>query len=137
MDEKTISQARFIEVSAEVRYWEDAYINGAEDTEGKIPLRAGKVWAPVIELATGRVLDWPQGIAADIHYKACDAGEYWLQNEARQRIAKWGGYYVPDSILCVGDQGYGDYIIFKIGADGVIEGWKQPPLDADEWVAAA
>lgn len=128
-----MDKAQFVEVSAEVRYWEDADLNGTTDVEGKIPLRRGDLWEPVIELATGRVLNWPDGTAADIHYKVCDAGEYWLLDESKSRIAKWRGYYVPNDFLCVGDNGYGDYIIFKIGEDGLIAGWRPPYVDEDEW----
>ena len=124
----------YIEVSAEVRYWEGATINGKEDTDGTLtPLRTGDNWCPVIRLADGVVLDWPTGTAAEIHFKVCDAGLYWLLDENRQRIAKWGGYYVPDAFLCHGDKGYGDYIILTIGGDGAIAGWKQPEI---EWACS-
>lgn len=123
--------AAYIEVAADVRYWEDASINGQEDTDGKIPLRKNDSWCPVIELATGSVSNWPVGMSADIHYKVCDAGEYWLLDSDGQRIGKWAGYYVPNDFLCVGDNGYGDYIIFNIGADGLIKNWKQPEI---EWL---
>ena len=44
-------------VSAAVRYWEDATVNGEADTEGKlIPLRVGDAWEPTIELATGKII---------------------------------------------------------------------------------
>ena len=129
-------QATYIEVRAEVRYWEDATVNGAEDTNGTlIPARVNESWRPVIRLADGLVMDWPQGTTADIHYKVCDAGEYWLQNDDRKRVAKWAGFYVPEDFLCHGDSGYGDYIIFKVGADGQIEGWKQPAIEAERWLA--
>ena len=136
MDQIDLSQARFVKVSAAVRYWEDARVNGVEDVDGTlIPFRTGELWLPIIDLATGKFLDWPAGLEANIHYKVCDAGEYWLLNEARQRIAKWKGYYVPDDVLCVGDRGYGDYIILKVGADGVVLGWKKPYLDEERWLA--
>jgi hypothetical protein len=131
-----MNKARYIEVSAGVRYWEDATLNGVEDSEGKIPFRNGDLWEPVIELATGRVMNWPEGTEADIHYKVCDDGEYWLLDESKNRIAKWRGHYVPDDILVVNDNGYGDYIIFKIGVDGVIIGWKAPEINAGQWDAA-
>lgn len=130
-----MEQAKFIEVGADVRYWEDATVNGKEDSDGTlIPCRNRNSWEPVIDLETGQILNWPAGIEADIHYKVCDAGEYWLLDATKQRIAKWNGYYVPDDILCVGDNGYGDYIIFKVGADGIVIGWKKPYLDAEQWV---
>lgn len=124
----------FIEVRAEVRYWEDATVNGIEDNGGAlVPLRDGDLWAPVIRLSDGAVMGWPEGTEADIHYKVCDAGEYWLQDEARERIAKWADHYVPDSFLCHGNEGYGDYIIFRVGKDGKIADWRSPAVDPSEW----
>ena len=119
----------YIEVCAEVRYWEDAIINRQEDTAGTLtPFRKGDNWCPVIRLADGLVIGWPAGMTADIHFKVCDAGEYWLLDENRQRIAKWLGYYVPNDFLCHGDQGYGDYIIFIVNGDGLIKSFKTPEI---------
>ena len=133
-DPAILEKAALLIVEAGVRYWEDATVNGSEDTEGTlIPFRVGDLWKPVIELATGQILDWPQGTTADIHYKVCDAGEYFLADEQGNRLCKCGGYYVPDSLLCIGDSGYGDYIILKVGADGKIEGWSKPDLSSEEW----
>lgn len=127
--------ASFIEVDAGVRYWEDATVNGVEDEAGAIPLKVGDRWKPVIDLATGAVLNWPPGTTADIHYKVCDDGDYWLLDEAKVRVAKKTGYYVPNDILCVGDNGFGDYIILNIGSDGLIAGWVPPVLDPSDWTA--
>lgn len=120
----------YIEVSAGVRYWEDATINGVTDDDGKLtPLKKGNDWRPVIRIDQGLVMDWPLGIVADIHFKVCDDGEYWLLDENKKRIAKWGGYYVPDAFLCPGDNGYGDYIIMKIDAEGFIKKWENPGIE--------
>lgn len=123
-----------ISVSAEVRYWVDGTINGTVDTDGTlIPLRNGECWEPVIELDTGRVRDWPEGITADISYKVCDAGKYYLLDSDGRIVAEKHGY-VPD-MLSVGDSGYGDYIILNIGPDGLIVGWEPPTIDPEErWV---
>ena len=127
-------QESYIEVDAGVRYWEDATVNGVQDTDGKlIPLRSGGSWKPIIRLSDGKVLCWPEGTTADIHYKVCDEGEYWLLDAQRERVSKWNGFYVPDAFLCHGDHGYGDYIIFTIGGDGLIEGWRQPEIDEAKW----
>lgn len=123
-------EPKYIEVSAGVRYWEDTYVNGAEDENGTlIPLRKGEMWCPVIRISDGMVMDWPNGTTADIHYKVCDAGEYWLLDADRKRIAKWGGYYVPNDFLCHGSEGYGDYIIFNVDADGMIKKWRTPEIE--------
>lgn len=130
-------KATYIEVEAEVRYWEDASVNGQEDTEGKlIPFRFGDKWCPTIRLADGWIVNWPEGTTADVHYKVCDQGEYWLAAE-EGRIAKWRGHYVPDDFLCHGDTGFGDYIIFKVAANGQIEGWQQPTVDPESWPPVA
>ena len=85
-------RAVYLEVEAEVRYWEDATVNGQEDADGTlIPFKFGTLWTPVIRLSDGKVMSWPEGTTADIHYKVCDAGEYWLADEDG-RIAKWGGF---------------------------------------------
>lgn len=123
-------KAEYIEVSAGVRYWEDTYVNGAADEDGTlIPFRKGEMWCPVIRLSDGMVMDWPAGMTANVHYKVCDAGEYWLLDADRKRIAKWGGYYVPDDFLHPLGTGYGDYIVFNVASDGLIEKWRTPEIE--------
>lgn len=129
-----LNNAVFIEVSADVRYWEDGEIDGVVDTEGKMPLRNGDSWEPIIELATGLILNWPSTVSAQVHYKVCDAGEYWLLDAHQARIAKWAGHYVPADILCAGKGRHSDYIILNIGGDGRVIGWNTPILQAERWV---
>ena len=126
--------AKFLFVRADVRYWDDAKVNGVEDSEGKlIPCRVGDTWSPVIRLDDGQVMEWPTGTSADIHYKVCDAGQYLLANENKEEIAIRNGYYVPDDLLSIGSNGYGDYIILNIDADGKIKDWKKIELDPNDW----
>lgn len=118
--------AEYIEVSANVRYWDSAIINGEEDTLGNLaPFREGGLWKPVIRLDDGAVMGWQDGMEASFHYKVCDQGEYWLLDSLRRRIAKYRDDYVPSEFLCHGDNGYGDYIIFNVGADGLIKDYKK------------
>lgn len=108
------------------RYWEDATVNGIEDEEGDlIPLRIGDYWCPTIDLETGIIKDWTIGTTADVHYKCCDDGEYWLIADNGEEV-KYKGYYVP-SILDFTREGYGDYVIMKIDENGKILNWKQNP----------
>ena len=68
-------------VSANVRYWEDSYVNGVKDEEGTlIPCREGDSWKPEIDVDTGQIMNWEKGKTADIHYKVCDAGIYTLMD---------------------------------------------------------
>jgi len=129
-----LKDAAFIEVEAGVRYWEDASVNGAPDEDGTlIPFREGDLWRPKINLETGAVVDWPEGMTADVHYKVCDAGTYWLLDANGSRIAKREDNYVPGAFLCHGDNGYGDYIILSIGADGKIASYSRPTPKPEDW----
>ena len=129
-----MSKELYLYVEAEVRYWEDANINGIEDVDGSlVPFRDGAVWKPTINLQTGKVVDWPKGTFARFHYKACDQGEYWLVDKDKVKLAKWNGSYVPDSFLCFGANGYGDYIVFSVDTDGLIKDYKQPKIDTEDW----
>jgi hypothetical protein len=128
-----IELARYIEVIADVRYWDDANVNGEVDIDGKIPLRDGNSWHPIIDIFSGQILGWPIGTSASVHYKVCDAGDYWLLDENKERILKWYGQYVPDDVLCVDTKGYGDYIIFQIDTNGKIINWKVPYF-SEKWI---
>lgn len=125
-------EVKYLAVSANVRYWEDAIINGESSECGEfVPFKQGDMWIPVIDIDTGEVTEWPKGAVGDFHFKVCDAGEYSLYTEEFEKIASIDGY-VPDG-LCHGGQGYGDYIIFKVNQDGFIEGYRNN-INLDEWV---
>lgn len=133
-EEELLGATHFL-ANADVRYWEDAYVNEVCDQDGTlIPGRVGNTWVVKIEIASGKVCDWPKGTSADIHYKVCDAGEYWLLNEAGEKLG-WRDGYVPGDFLCHGDSGYGDYIIMQIGPDGQIADYVRPDIDRLEWTA--
>ena len=131
---KTVSVDR-IRAECEVRYWEDATVNGVDDEDGQlIPCRVGDIWNPTIMLETGKVLDWPKGTSADIHYKVCDAGRYRLLTPAGEVAAEIDGY-VP-KVMCPGGSGFGDYVIMKIDENGQIADWH-PDISAIERDLAA
>jgi len=116
-------EVKYLQAKCGVRYWEDAEVNGVEDEDGAlIPCRNGEDWEPLIELDSGKILNWKAGVTAKIHYKVCDAGEYILLDEQRQKVVEIEGY-VPD-IMCPGDSGFGDYVIMNVDENGVIENWK-------------
>lgn len=105
-------------------YWEDAKINGEEAPEdgSNIPCKDGDTWQPVIELETGRIINWQAGVKAEIHFKVCDAGIYRLLDENNNIIKEIDGY-VPN-IMCPKDSGYGDYVIMDIDENGFIQDWE-------------
>lgn len=125
---KEIVAVKYLKVEAGMRYWEDATVNGIEDTEGMlIPCRSGDTWEPVIDLNTGIIQDWPQNTIASIHYKVCDDGRYALLDADRAEVKVHEGY-VP-SIMCPQHDGYGDYIIMDVGPDGAIANFQGNDLD--------
>ncbi len=132
-DKKMVnSKFKHLTVAAEVRYWEDATVNGVKDVDGKlIPNRVGDVWLISINIESGKIREWPVGTTAKVHYKVCDQGEYFLLDKEWNRY-RYKGDYVPDRLLCMGDRGYGDYIILNIDENGKIENW-QPYIDEEEW----
>lgn len=127
-------RAAFLLVEAEVRYPEDAGVNGQQDFEGvQMPFMENKVWKPVIDLNTGTIVGWPEGTSAEIHYKVCDQGVYHLADADKKPIAKYKSDYVPDEFLCHGDTGYDDYIIMAVDASGRILEWRKPEVDPEMW----
>lgn len=112
-------------VKARVRYYEDGIVNGVEDTEGDlIPCKQGNLWCPIIDLDSGVITNWKQGTKAEIHYKVCDAGSYYLQDAEGNTVLSIEQDYVP-KIMCPKESGFGDYIIMDIDENGKIENWKQ------------
>lgn len=122
--EKTVELVT-LHVDAGVRYWEDAEVNGEDETDDgeNIPCREGKRWKPVIDLETGKILNWEQGKTATIYYKVCDDGSYFLKDKNGETVLSIEKDYVP-KIMCPAENGYGDYIYMEIDENGVIEDWK-------------
>lgn len=100
-----------------VRYWEDATVNGEDETDESptMPFSKNGIWRIKIDLASGAIADWPSGVTAETHYKVCDDGVYSLL-DGETLIQKKDGY-VPSML------GGGDYVELSIGADGVIANW--------------
>ena len=120
-------------VKAGVRYYEDATVNGVVDELGDlIPCKDGELWCPKIDIDSGVITNWKQGVTADIHYKVCDAGNYYLMDEQGVDRLSIEDNYVP-SCLCPNESGYGDYIIMKVDENGKIEGWDFNESDLDEF----
>lgn len=121
-------------VKAKVRYWEDASVDGVDDEEGTlIPCRQGEIWAPEIDIDTGKIRNWEQGKKAKVHYKVCDQCSFYIKDSEGNIVGKQEGEYVP-GVLCPKDSGYGDYIIMDIDENGLIDKWKfkMPPVEEDD-----
>lgn len=133
-------EAKYLKVDAGVRYWNDARVNGVEDTDCEETEGAPTVpcaeyvgdqpsvlcgsswrWRPVIDIDAGKITNWKQGTTAHIHYKVCDDGIYTVTDAEGNEIVTLEDY-VPE-IMCPADEGYGDYIIMYVDENGIIEGW--------------
>lgn len=121
---KRKEKVKTLEVMAKARYWEDSIINGVPDENGDLtPCRKSDMWCPVIDVETGTITNWEKGKKAEIHFKVCDAGSYYLKNEAGEIVASIEQDYVP-KMMCPKENGYGDYIIMNIDENGNIEKWN-------------
>ena len=127
------TDVKYLQVDAGPRFWEDARIDGIEDTSGKlIPCRKKDCWCPKIDLDTGQIVNWEKGVTAYIHYKVCDAGKYTLLDKDNEVIVSTPDYcYVPD-FLSPKEEGWGDYMIMEIDENGFIQGFNVCQDDLDE-----
>jgi hypothetical protein len=82
-------------------------------------------WQLTIDLSKGEILDWPLGTTANIHYKICDDGTYYLLDE-NKNVLEEKNCYVPD-ILAYNCDGWGDYIIMNIDKNGKIKNYPVNP----------
>ena len=115
--------AKYLLAEVGARCWEDTTVDGVEDTQGDlIPSRDGDYWKPMIDIESGVILNWTDGVTAEIHYKVCDDGTYRLLDADKNEIKVIEGY-VP-KIMCPKENGYGDYVIMDVGPDGKIHKWK-------------
>lgn len=111
-----------VHVEARVRYWEDATINGIIDEDGTLtPCRKGELWCPIIDIDTGIITNWTKGVTADVHFKVCDGGSYFLKDAEGNIVLSREDDYVPNGII-PGE--YGDYIIMEIDENGKIANWE-------------
>ena len=106
INKPTEFEAVYLEVDAGVRYWDDGYINGMEDTDCE---------------ETDGIPQMP--CSARVHYKVCDDFLCDILDGNKNVITSYDGY-VP-KIMCPADEGYGDYIIMNIDENGFIQGWKK------------
>ena len=116
---------KYLFASMNVRYWEDATVNGIEETNENptIPLRNGGTWDIMIDIEQGRIMNWPVGVTASTHYKVCDEGTYTLTSYDMEGVVIRKEGYVP-SMLCPKENGYGDYVIMDIDENGYIDKWN-------------
>ena len=75
-------------------------------------------WIACVDIDTGKIHDWPDGDAREMHVKVCDAGTYKLFDDEGNVVAEKQGY-VPSIV----PNDYGDYVVLSINENGVITNW--------------
>lgn len=121
-----IKVTRMVEVDPVAIRIEVAVRYGVEDIPDSFPFRQGDMWRVTVDGATGRIVGWPNGLAAECSMKVCDQGRYELLGPEGKVIAARPERdddtdYVPSCI----PGSYGDYIEFEIGPDGTVARWKE------------
>lgn len=118
-----------VQASMQPRYWEDAVVNGnaEDDNNPTIPGRNRDTWNIEIDVESGKIANWPQGTTAKTHYKVCDAGFYSFYDESDFLTLSFEGYVPP--FLYPNADGWGDYVILDIDADGKINHWDPKAVD--------
>ena len=108
------------------RRWETSEINGLEDNDAdpKMPCiekdNHGRLhWNPIIDLDNGRIVNWKEGVTASVHYKSVDENYISIIDRDTNTIKEYEGY-VPE-FLCPKEDGWGDYVIMDIDANGFIQ----------------
>jgi hypothetical protein len=83
-----------------------------------------------IDIETGEVTNWPKNCPFDFtNIKIVDTGTYVIHTEFG--ILDYQGY-VPD---CLGEGGYGDYLMFEIDENSHIVDWKFDQEVFDQFVS--
>lgn len=105
--------------------WANTLVNGVNDTPdgNNIPCKFGVTWCPVIEIDTGRIINWKKGTTASIHYKLPGALGYEVADEYEEIIVDTIVSSVPKT-LSIGTNNYKNTIIMDIDENGVIANWN-------------
>lgn len=120
-------EACLIDVDAHVRYPEDisfeqndnwCYCN-ADNPE--CPCIDGHQWRPIININTGKIINWDAPIKCHVFAKVCDEFKCKIKGLNGEDIINYEGY-VP-SFMAIEDSGYGDYIDMIVEEDGIIKNW--------------
>lgn len=115
-------------------YPENGDVNGIADPADPTPENPAKMpflvpsekrkgewrWQPEIDVASGKIIGWPEGTRASTYYKPCDDCAIFVDGDDKD----WNdGEYCP-GFLCPTDEGGDDYIVMLIDGTGHIVDWK-------------
>ena len=130
--EITEYEAKTLKVNANIRHWDDIRLNGEEDGNedgAGVPCKDGESWCPIIDINSGVIVNWVNGVTADIHCKVCDSGSYSVLDSDGEVLYSEEDCYVP-YVLDTSRRGYGDYIIMEVDETGKIADWNPAKIQS-------
>ena len=83
-------------------------------------------WCVDVDIATGKIKNWPQGRDGEVFAKVVDTGSYYLLDENNNIVAAIKRGYVPNKAIPP-KNGYSDYIHLFINKTGKITNWYDKP----------
>lgn len=121
-------EACLLEVDAHIRYPEDTSYMGqdgeyhdCDPDNPECPCFDGHQWKPIINLNTGKIINWDKEINCHVFGKVCDEFKCIIKGINGEHLIEYEGY-VP-SFMAIEDAGYGDYIDMIVLEDGTIKNW--------------
>lgn len=120
-------EACLIDVDAHIRYLEDISFEHDNDwcdcnaDDSECPCIEGHQWRPIININTGRIINWDAPIKCHVFANVCDEFKCKIKGLNGEDIITYEGY-VP-SFMAIEDNGYGDYIDMIVEEDGTIKDW--------------
>lgn len=131
---------KFLMLKASVIYWEESKVNAVYDnTAGdNMPCKIGRNWCPHIDIDTGIILNWTQGVKANIQYSVRYM-DYTIQDAQGVIIVSKEKYLgltpktlrpkaidlgLPPKTLKPETQHYEHFIHMDIDENGQIADWK-------------
>lgn len=123
VDDWNCKKIRFFRADVCPVGWEDGKVNGEDDDEDnpRMPCVENDRWNILIDIKTGKIVNWKQGVSARISYKVVDDGIYTAYDNNMNELYELVDY-VPD-LMSLDDDGYGDYMNLTINEDGYIDKW--------------
>jgi hypothetical protein len=97
-----------------------------------IPFRNGDKWSAMIDLCGGIVMNWPNGIEAELDMRLADGASFELLDDrlgGRMRCVDDGT--VP--IFLEKRREWSDFLKLRINGDGLVEGWANLDLGKSRW----
>ena len=131
-------EACLIDVDAHIRYPEDISFEqdgnwrDCNEDNPKCPCMDGHQWRPIININTGKIINWDAPIKCHVFAKVCDEFKCNIKGLNGEDLITYEGY-VP-SFMAIEDEGYGDYIDMIVEEDGTIKDWYFSQGHIDELI---